>query len=454
MPTNLNCSTCSAPLDVTHVSGATISCPYCGNTTILPEELRGAMSNQASIPTQGAFAPMVDRALKLAQVVRLLRTGKKIEAIKLYREIHGCGLQEAKEAVERMEAGGPAVFAEEIGLQPTMQVFPQPFQAPQLPAQPIKKAKKAGCLILLIPVLFVAGISYIIHHAISTAINATHPPTTSKTGSKSSTDFAADALEFGSEGISAGQFKDARSVAVDGNGRIYVGEYQGGRVQVFDAQGKFITQWMVDAKTPLRNLAADRRGKVYAVQSGKITSYDGANGTAQGEMGKPAAGQYEFYADVCVALDGSLYAIGQNSNIVHIGSDGAIKNTIKVADKVGEKVDFDKLAVDGSGILYALDDHQDSVFKFSPDGKYINRFGSHGNEPGQFSSAFNIAVDGKGRIYVSDAGRGIDVFDGNGRYLNSFGNGEVIFGIAINDRNEIFAAERNRHKIVKFVLSK
>ncbi len=32
----------------------------------------------------------------------LLRMKKKIAAIKLYREIHGVGLKEAKEAVERM----------------------------------------------------------------------------------------------------------------------------------------------------------------------------------------------------------------------------------------------------------------------------------------------------------------------------------------------------------------
>ena len=37
---------------------------------------------------------------------------------------------------------------------------------------------------------------------------------------------------------------------------------------------------------------------------------------------------------------------------------------------------------------------------------------------------------------------------------SAFGSGEVIFGFAINDHNEIFAAERNQHKIVKFVLSK
>jgi ribosomal protein L7/L12 len=35
----------------------------------------------------------------------LVREGKKIEAIKLYREMTGCGLAEAKEHVESLESG-------------------------------------------------------------------------------------------------------------------------------------------------------------------------------------------------------------------------------------------------------------------------------------------------------------------------------------------------------------
>jgi len=40
-----------------------------------------------------------------ADVERLLRTGRKIDAIKLYREIHGGGLKDAKEAVEALDVG-------------------------------------------------------------------------------------------------------------------------------------------------------------------------------------------------------------------------------------------------------------------------------------------------------------------------------------------------------------
>lgn len=42
-----------------------------------------------------------------AQARRLAASGRKIEAIKVYREATGLGLAEAKEAVERLAAGAP-----------------------------------------------------------------------------------------------------------------------------------------------------------------------------------------------------------------------------------------------------------------------------------------------------------------------------------------------------------
>ena len=53
---------------------------------------------------------------ELKEIHSLLRTGKKIEAIKIYRQVTRCGLREAKNAVEAMvvppqegDADGPQV---------------------------------------------------------------------------------------------------------------------------------------------------------------------------------------------------------------------------------------------------------------------------------------------------------------------------------------------------------
>src|SRR5215218_7817363 len=97
--------------------------------------------------------------------------------------------------------------------------------------------------------------------------------------------FANVLLDFGKEGIGPGMFSDARSIAVDGSGRIYVGEYTGGRIQVFDPSGKFVTQWSIgNRKTILRGLAADRKGTVYVADGGRIDRYRGETGEKLGQV--------------------------------------------------------------------------------------------------------------------------------------------------------------------------
>src|SRR6185436_4789041 len=117
--------------------------------------------------------------------------------------------------------------------------------------------------------------------------------------------FASETLKFGSEGIGPGMFTDARSIAVDGSGKIYVGEYSGGRIQVFDPAGKFITQWtMGDRKTILRGLTVDRKGTLYAAHGGKIVRYAGETGEMLGELSYERSGA----DDVASSADGGLVA--------------------------------------------------------------------------------------------------------------------------------------------------
>jgi len=454
---------CAAPLDAEGASGATVRCPYCENTVILPEELRagGRVNNNVGQPAGATFAPMIDQALKMAEVAQLLRAGNKIAAIKLYREIFGVGLKDAKDAVERIERGEPITFtqmsAESVGHARSS----SPVAAPPLMQEHALHQKKGGggrCLIVGLVLiaaitgaflLFGGGALYFVSRTVQTGA-----PTSPLNKPPTANSFANVALEFGSEGIGAGQFKDARSVAVDGQGRIYTAEYIGGRVQVFDSQGKFLTQWMVDAKRPLTSMAADRKGTVYIVQGGSITRYEGQTGQTLGEVESRGPGFNQNYSSVFAALDGSLYAVAASYNIVHILADGRIKTIFNAREKTGEDLHLDSLAVSGSGHIYAVDRSEESVFKFAPDGKYINRFGGEGDAAGQLKSPDGIAVDGQGRVYVCDIGRAIQVFDANGRYLDSFAPNEVIFELAINDQNEIFASQRNRHKIVKYVLKK
>ncbi len=263
-------------------------------------------------------------------------------------------------------------------------------------------------------------------------------------------DFAQVILKFGSEGIGPGMFTDARSIAIDGAGKIYVGEYIGGRIQVFDPNGKFITQWTTsDPRMPLRGLAADRKGNVYVVQRGTIRRHDG-EGKLLGTLEYSGGNGFD---DVACAADGSLLAAWyrNSDDLIKFDSGGRVTRTIKAAisSASGDSELNTRVAIDGAGNMYALGTFNEAVFKFSPDGKFVNRFGGKGDQPGQLRAGSAIAVDGKGRVFVSDF-QGIQIFDSNGRFLRIMKNDGPASGMIFNDQGELFVAARKQ--VIKYSL--
>ena len=324
-------------------------------------------------------------------------------------------------------------------------------------------ARKILSLVLIIPILIIVLVFVIILAVFgmitSTIRSVTAPfrnPTFTRGGPSGarSTDaanaFANVVLEFGKEGIGPGMMTDARSIGVDGKGNIYVGEYLGGRIQVFDSKGNFIRQLTVNPKMPLRGLTVDRKGIVYVAQRGIITRYDSETGESLGAVKYSEDG----FDDVTVAPDGGLVCAWRRTrdDIVRFDARGNVVRTIQGAiSTAADRSELNtRVAIDGLGNIYALGTFTSSVFKFSNEGKFLTRFGSSGHQPGQISSGDAITVDGKGRVYVSDM-KGIQVFDSDGRYLAVFKPDGVAFGMVFNDRNELLIAARN--KVVKFAIN-
>ncbi len=458
------CTSCGGPLEYEAGGALTVRCPFCGNSIIVPEELRpraAAQPHGGGGFFDGLFR-LQERAANLQEIARLARAGNKLEAIKLYREMFGVGLAEAKLAVERMAAG------EQPG---QVSVSMHDVQAHPAVQQITHKAKRtASWIALTVVILIFAGVGAGIwglvaglKHASSPVVVApgtgfpTGPNTPHSHDVAAAPGFASVGLKFGAEGIGPGMFKDARSIGVDGEGRIYVGEYlNGGRIQAFDAGGKFITQWTVDPKMPVRQLTADRRGTVYVVQRGEILRFEGTTGNPLGKIEYSSATDHgrAYFDQVRATPDGGLVAVVNNDDIVRFNAGGRVVRTITKAlqTQTGDPERIASVAVDGLGNIYALSDHRGSVFKFSSDGRFVNRFGSSGEESGQFRAADAIAVDGKGRVFVSDI-KGVQVFDSEGRYLDTFKvDGNMSDGLAFNDQNELLVAGRTQ--VLKYVLNK
>lgn len=444
MPAALRCPTCSAPLDVPPEHATMTRCTYCGAGVLLNERGGGAQ----------AAAHQERHARAIGEVLGQLRAGSKIGAIKVYREHFGVGLAEAKYAVERLEAGQHGGYAPLLSGAPAADAGP--------PATPLRTSSggpgvAVGCAALVTIAAAAVGVLAMRRGAEEPAVPTAQTPAPRPAPAAPVAEpagppaFAEPVMRFGSEGTGAGRFEDARSVAVDGAGRIYVAEYTGGRVQVFDSAGTFVTQWMADARMPLLDLEADRGGTVYVVQSGRIRRYEGATGRALGEVRRPGGASFD---DVALALDGTLWTVSGMHQVMHLGADGRVLRTIETREAIDDAAAPVRVAVAGTGDVYVMDRWTGEVYHLDANGRFRDRFGGRSKTPGEGMRApQDLAIDGRGRVFVSDMMGGIHVFDADGRFLEEFGSDLNAFGITFNDRDELFVSNRNDHEVVRYRLN-
>jgi len=255
-------------------------------------------------------------------------------------------------------------------------------------------------------------------------------------------------LSFGGEGIGPGFFTDARSIGVDGEGRVYVGEYQGGRIQVFDGDGEFLTQWFADREIPLTGMAVRRDGDIYTVQRGELVRRDGMTGERLSVVGYDPGQDFE---DVALLADGGLvagwYLFQDDLVVFDRQGDWVLTVPEAVSGQTGDSELSLRVAADGQGDLLALGEFNNAVFRFDSSGRFVNRFGSQGDEPGQLRAPMSIGVDGQGRVYVGDIW-GVEVFDRDGRFLRRIEVEGSPFGLTFDDDGSLWIV--NGTQVLKY----
>jgi DNA-binding beta-propeller fold protein YncE len=113
---------------------------------------------------------------------------------------------------------------------------------------------------------------------------------------------------WGKYGTGPGEFDLPHTVVVDNDGRVLVGDRENRRIQVFDADGKFLTQW-TGIGYPY-GLFIDAGGHVWMADGGydRIVELD-ANGTIIGAYGEPGhvPGRFAWAHFLAVGADRKLY---------------------------------------------------------------------------------------------------------------------------------------------------
>jgi peptidylamidoglycolate lyase len=133
--------------------------------------------------------------------------------------------------------------------------------------------------------------------------------------------FAADGryeFEWGGKGDAPGQFNLPHGIAVDSHGRVIACDRTNSRLQVFDARGKFLTQWKAPHIGRPYGVAVGADNHVFSVdggdpsaepaERGKVVELD-AEGRVLDTFGAPGKGpgQFQLGHDIAVGPDGAVY---------------------------------------------------------------------------------------------------------------------------------------------------
>jgi peptidylamidoglycolate lyase len=136
--------------------------------------------------------------------------------------------------------------------------------------------------------------------------------------------------------------------------------------------------------------------------------------------------------------------------IFKFSHDGKLLLTLGISKVAGnDSLHFNlptDIAVADNGDFYVSDGYGNSrVVKFSSTGKYIKSWCIYVNKPGQFIIPHGIAIDQNNTIYVADRQNNrVQLFDSSGKFLKELKNDvqvEQLPSIAIDKADQLFAID-------------
>jgi DNA-binding beta-propeller fold protein YncE len=209
------------------------------------------------------------------------------------------------------------------------------------------------------------------------------------------------------------------------DGKIYVCDTNS-TVVVFDLKNKTFGN-LKGASGPGKlmqpiNISIDRDGTKYVADPvrGQVVAYgpDDAYVKAYGAPGN-------WRPVDAVPFEDRLYVADVEHGTVKVfdKASGESVKTIGNSGEPSEKLDRPtNLAFDGEGYLYVTDAGRFQVVKYDRDGHFKGSIGKVGDNIGHFARPKGIAVDREGRLYAVDASfNNVQIFNKDGRLLMFFG---------------------------------
>jgi len=212
--------------------------------------------------------------------------------------------------------------------------------------------------------------------------------------------------KFGKSGINGGEFRSPHGIAFDDDDNLYVADYSNHRVQKFDINGKYLSEFgktdKVKLKTPVGITA--HKDRVYVTDKGQdfIVAFQN-DGKFCCIIGK---GQFSLPYDVAVNTQDLLLVacVADDKHCVCTFSfDGHYVGQFGTPETSGIQLSYPRsLTTDSNGFTLVTDTGNHRVCIFDKGGKCIHCFGSKGSAIGRFNNPNGIALSPSGSIYVGD----------------------------------------------------
>ncbi|MFC1601852.1 SMP-30/gluconolactonase/LRE family protein, partial [Candidatus Sumerlaeota bacterium] len=275
---------------------------------------------------------------------------------------------------------------------------------------------------------------------------------------------------LGSRGSGSTEFEKPRAVAVSPVDSTLVVIDRLGRVQVFNPKGEFVREWLmpqIEKGTP-SGCSIDKHNRLVIADTHyhRILVFDleGKQLAAFGSYGR-GEGELVYPTDVVCDDRGNYFVVeyGGSDRVVQFSPAGRfVEQWGRNGFDEGEFQRPMSIALHGDR-LYVADSCNHRIQVFDLDGQLLDVLGGLGSEPGQFRYPYDLAVDGKGNIYVCEYGNHrVQKLSPDGKALTQWGGkpgrepGTFLspWGVAIDPAGRLIVADTMNFRVQVFAIGK